>query len=111
MSGYAALLSPLVYIFQWSLQPIAPFTWFGLGINTLDVLGAARLCLALRQLREGLYAEHVTKKEEKTASKLKSTLEIEEKSFMRELSTTLTVVYGGETMTGEILFSTTSSLN
>ena len=107
----SVLLNPLVYLFQWSLKPIAPFTWFGLGISTLDLAGAIRLCLALRQLREGLYGEHVGKKGGKTISKSKSTLEIEEKSFMKDLSTTFIVVYAGETMTGETIFSTITSLN
>jgi hypothetical protein len=98
MSRRVALLTPLIHTFQWSLQPIAPFTWFGLSICTLDVVAATRLCLGLRQLREGLFAEHVAKKGNKTT---KSNLEIEEKSFARDLSTTMTVVYGGETMTGQ----------
>jgi hypothetical protein len=95
MAGYVALLNPLVYTFQWVLQPIALFTWFGLSVCTLEVVAATRLCLALRQLRESLHAEYVAKK------KSKSNVEIEEKSFIKDLSTTLTVVYGGESMTGQ----------
>lgn len=91
------MLAPLVYGFQWSLQPIAPFTWFGLGVSTLDVVAAFRLCLVLRQLRESLYAEHLSKRG-RVAAKTKA-LEFDEKSFVKDLSTTLTVVYGGETMT------------
>jgi hypothetical protein len=90
----SALLNPLVYTFQWSLQPIAPFTWFGLGITTLDVVAAARLCLGLRQLRESVYAEYVSKKGDNEI----------EKSFVKDLSTTLTVTYGGEAMAGDFLF-------
>ena len=90
----STLLNPLVYTFQWSLQPIAPFTWFGLGITTLDVVAAARLCLGLRQLRESVYAEYVSKKGDNEI----------EKSFVKDLSTTLTVTYGGEAMAGDFLF-------
>lgn len=100
MSGHVPLLKPLIYTFRWSLQPIAPFTWFGLGISALDVVATARLCLGLRQLRESLYAEHVAKKGAKAATKTKSNLEIE-KSFVKDISTTLTVAYGGEAMAGK----------
>ena len=95
MSSSSVLLQSLAFLFQWSLQPIAPFTWFGFSVNSLDVIAAFRLCLALRQLREGLYAEYLAKNTKATAN----TLKFEEKSFGKDLSTTLTVVYGGETMT------------
>ena len=101
MAGYVALLNPLVYTFQWVLQPIAPFTWFGSIVCVLDVVAATRLCLALRQLREALRAEHIARNGEKTSSKTKSGVEIEDMSFMKDLFTTLTVVYGGESMTGQ----------
>jgi hypothetical protein len=64
------------------------------------VVATARLCLGLRQLRESLYAEHVAKKGAKAATKTKSNLEIE-KSFVKDISTTLTVAYGGEAMAGK----------
>lgn len=91
-------LEPLVYVFRWALQPIPPFTWFGLSISSLDVAAAFRLCLVLRQLRESLYADHITKTG-KTTTRTKGSVEIEEKSFVKDLSTTLTVVYGGEAIT------------
>ena len=89
------LLQSLVFLFRWSLQPIAPFTWFGLSVSSLDVIAAFRLCLALRQLREGLYNEYLANNP-KAATK---THEFEGKSFTKDLLTTLTVVYGGEAMT------------
>ena len=95
MSSSSVLLQSLAFLFQWSLQPIAPFTWFGFSVSSLDVIAAFRLCLALRQLREGLYAEYLAKNTKAT----ENTLKFEEKSFGKDLSTTLTVVYGGETMT------------
>src|SRR6202035_2069091 len=85
------LLSPFLQIFNYSLQPIPPFTWFGLPISTLDVIGAFRLCIVLRQIREINYALHVSKHGEST---------VEHPSFMRRLMTTLTVVYGGEAIIG-----------
>jgi hypothetical protein len=81
-----SLIYPLIQIFRYILQPIAPFTWFGLPINTLDVVAAFRLCLALRQLRDSTYARHLSSKAGP----------VEEKSFIKNLSTTLLVVYGGE---------------
>ena len=100
MTGYVALLNPLIYTFQWVLQPIAPFTWFGSSICVLDVVAAARLCLGLRQLREALRAEHIAGNGRKSSSKT-SGVEIEEMLFMKDLCSTLTVVYGGESMTGQ----------
>jgi hypothetical protein len=85
------LVSPFIEVFRYSLQPIAPFTWFGLGITTLDVVATIRLCLILRQIREQLYKQHVS------TNGLKG---VEEKSFVKSLTTTLTVVYGGEAVTG-----------
>ncbi|KAK7449754.1 hypothetical protein VKT23_013229 [Stygiomarasmius scandens] len=83
------LVSPFVNIFHYALQPVAPFTWFGLGINSLDVLAAFRLCLILRQIREDLYRKHV---------KVHGHTSVEARSFSRSLMTTLTVVFGGEAM-------------
>ena len=54
-------LAPLVELYRYVLTPIAPFTWFGFGISTLDVVAAFRLSIALRQLREYLHAQHVEK--------------------------------------------------
>jgi hypothetical protein len=54
-----------------------------------------------------LYAEHVAKKGAKAATKTKSNLEIE-KSFVKDISTTLTVAYGGEAMAAPLLGLTPS---
>lgn len=91
LSPIMLLVSPLIQVFQYALQPIAPFTWFGLGISSLDVVAALRLCIVLRQIRESLYAQHVSTKGQGS---------VENKSFVKDLSTTLTVIYGGEAMTG-----------
>src|ERR1700730_13000878 len=85
------LLSPFLQIYNYSLQPIPPFTWFGSPISTLDVIAAFRLCIVLRPIREINYAQHVSKHGEST---------VEQPSFLRRLITTLTVVYGGEAITG-----------
>jgi hypothetical protein len=84
-------VSPFIQIFRYSLQPIAPFSWFGFSISTLDLVATVRLCLILRQIREMLYLQHV---------RTKGSRNVEEKSFVRNVSTTLMVVYGGEAVTG-----------
>ncbi|KAK7688981.1 hypothetical protein QCA50_007672 [Cerrena zonata] len=90
---------PIVELYRYILQPIAPFTWFGLSISTLDVAATVRLCVALRQLREKLHRDYL-------AAKLKSgqpLKELEERSFVRDAATTLIVVYGGEAVANPLL--------
>ena len=89
-----SLLYPLVQVFRYILEPIAPFSWFGLPITTLDVVAAVRLCFGLRQLKEKTYAKHLSSKAGP----------VEGKSFIKNLSTTLLVVYGGEAAACMILF-------
>ncbi|RDB23977.1 hypothetical protein Hypma_008600 [Hypsizygus marmoreus] len=89
-----SLLSPLVSLFRSSLQPIAPFIWFNLSISTLDLVATVRLCLILRQIREQLYTQHVATHGVK---------DVEQRSFVKSLTTTLTVVYAGEAITAPLL--------
>lgn len=86
------LATPLVDVFRYALAPIPPFTWFGVGLSTLDVVATVRLCVLLRQVRELAHAQHVTKKGKGS---------VEEKSFVKAAATTLLVVYGGEVFAGE----------
>ncbi|KAJ6502110.1 hypothetical protein C8R45DRAFT_975423 [Mycena sanguinolenta] len=88
------LLTPIIQVFNYTLQPVAPFTWFNLPISTLDVVAAFRLCIVLRQIKESLYRQHVSKNGVETVAP---------KAFARDVSTTLTVVYGGEVMTAPLL--------
>lgn len=85
------MLSWLVGAYRHILQPIPPFNWFGLSINALDLIGALRLCIFLRQARELALRKHVNENGKKG---------LEEDSFMKKAATTLLVAYGGETMTG-----------
>ncbi|KAL4260614.1 hypothetical protein AB1N83_009813 [Pleurotus pulmonarius] len=89
-----SILSPFVAVFNYTLQPIAPFSWFGLGISTLDIVAAFRLCLVLRQIRDLYKRQHVA---------VKGHNEVEDDSFVKKLATTLTVVYGGEAIAGPFL--------
>ena len=90
-----SLFYPFIQVFRYILQPIAPFNWFGLPITTLDVVAALRLCFALRQLRDSTHAKHLSSKAGP----------VEGKSFIKNLSTTLLVVYGGEAAACMISFS------
>ncbi|KAL0947576.1 hypothetical protein HGRIS_013664 [Hohenbuehelia grisea] len=89
-----AILSPFVTIFDYALQPVAPFTWLGVNISTLDVVAAFRLCLVLRQVREMLQAQHVA---------INGVKDVEQRSFVKDYATTLTVIYGGEAITSPML--------
>ncbi|KAF8188328.1 hypothetical protein BJ912DRAFT_1022480 [Pholiota molesta] len=80
-----SLLAPLVELFRYSLQPIAPFTWLGWGISTLDVVATVRLCIALRQIREIMLKQHAV-------------------SFVKKTPHAL-VVYGGEALTCMVIGS------
>ncbi|KAF9265825.1 hypothetical protein L218DRAFT_986023 [Marasmius fiardii PR-910] len=91
-----SIVTPAVEAFRFLLQPIAPFTWFGLSISTLDIAAAFRLCLALRQIREDLYRKHV---------KVNGHTSLETRSFSRSALTALTVVYGGEVMACPLLLT------
>ncbi|OJA15553.1 hypothetical protein AZE42_08167 [Rhizopogon vesiculosus] len=84
-------LQPVVSIYRYALEPIAPFTWFGINVSSLDLVAAFRLCIALRQIRESLHAKH---------DKLTPT---EQRSFLRNVCTTLTIVFGGEAIIGPLL--------
>lgn len=88
-----SLLTPLVEIFRYSLRPIAPFTWLGWGISTLDVVATIRLCIVLRQLREIMLKTHIT---------TRGNSPVEESSFVKSVSTTWLVVYGGEAVVGKL---------
>ena len=88
-------LLPFVQLYQYALQPVAPFSWFGLEIGSLDLLGAFRLCYVLRQIRENLRNEHIQRRA--TNSNLPA---LEDRSFARDAFTTLAVVFGGEAIIG-----------
>ena len=80
-----------VGVYRHILQPLAPLSTLGFQVTVLDVLAAARLCIAMRQLREEQHRRHLAKQGSKS---------IEDTSFVRSLAATLLVVYGGEAITG-----------
>ncbi|KAI5117117.1 hypothetical protein M0805_003669 [Coniferiporia weirii] len=88
------LLATVAGAFNQLLQPIPPFTWFGLGISALDLGAALRLCIVLRQLREMELRKHL-KLEHGDSGK-----PVEKRSYTKFIATTLVVVYGGEAFMG-----------
>ncbi|KAI0831658.1 hypothetical protein BC628DRAFT_1415182 [Trametes gibbosa] len=89
------LLAPIVELYRYSLQPVAPFTWFGLSLSTLDVVAAVRLCVVLRQVREKLWRDHVQKTKTVNAEKgIVALPEIEQRSFVRDAVSVLLVANG-----------------
>ena len=97
-------LATIVELYRWGLQPIAPFSWFGIQISTIEVAAAVRLCLVLRQVREFIAKTYKTPAAEATAGlseKEKTAVaalgpKFEEKSLVRDLIATLIVVHGGD---------------
>jgi hypothetical protein len=79
------------------LQPIPPFTWFGLPLSTFDVAATWRLCIVLRQLRELFLKQHQQGKVD--------TEDVEDYSLVKNVATALVVVYGGEAVMGAFVFT------
>ncbi|KAF9793037.1 hypothetical protein BJ322DRAFT_1032670 [Thelephora terrestris] len=97
-------LAPIIELYRWGLEPVAPFSWFGIQVNTIDVAAAVRLCLILRQVRELITKGHKAHaaqaatgaSEGEKATVAASTSKFEEKSLVRDLVATLIVVHGGD---------------
>jgi hypothetical protein len=113
------LLQPVVELYRTLLAPVAPFTWFGIPLSTLDLGATVRLCVVMRQLREMAKVDHERKRlAAKRAIKGKDKAReagigdeddvlpkhpglVEERSFVRDAAATLLVVYGGEIISGK----------
>ena len=97
------VLAPIVELYRWGLQPVAPFSWFGIPLGAIDVAAAVRLCLVLRQVRELIAKTYKTEglsEKEKVAAPAPG-FKFEEKSLVRDLVATLIVVHGGDAI-GEL---------
>ena len=100
------VLAPIVELYRWGLQPVAPFSWFGIQFSTIELIAAIRLCLILRQVRELIakaYKAHATQPTEGASEKEKAAVaalgpKFEEKSLVRDLAATLIVVHAGDTI-------------
>ena len=112
------VLATIAAAYQYALAPVAPFTWLGLKTSTVDLVAIVRLCVALRQMREGLRREYdvrarcsvstVDGEKDGVVTLVEGPAPVEERSFVRDALATLLVVYGGEAM---ICSSFSCSLN
>ncbi|KAG2360447.1 hypothetical protein BDR07DRAFT_1412470 [Suillus spraguei] len=84
-------LQAVIILYRYALEPIAPFSWFGIKVCPIELVAALRLCTVLRQTREDLYARHQRRAGEKS---------VEERSFLRDACTSLTIKFGGEAIIG-----------
>ncbi|KAG1723167.1 hypothetical protein EDD22DRAFT_934574 [Suillus occidentalis] len=89
-------LEPFTSLYRYALEPIAPFSWFGIKVCSIELVAALRLCTVLRQVREDLYAKHQRHAGDTPAS-------VEERSFLRDACTSLTIKFGGEAIVGPLL--------
>ncbi|KAG0706509.1 hypothetical protein DFH29DRAFT_824746 [Suillus ampliporus] len=86
-------LQPFISLYRYALEPIAPFSWFGIKVCSIELVAAFRLCTILRQIREDLHAKH----------QLRASASVEERSFLRDATTALTIKFGGEAIIGPLL--------
>ncbi|KZS98823.1 hypothetical protein SISNIDRAFT_471969 [Sistotremastrum niveocremeum HHB9708] len=84
------------------LAPAPPFSWFDLPISTIDVVGALRLALVMRQLKEMVAAAQARQSAELKGSQPASA-RWEEPSYVKDMFMLLTVVYGGEIVSSSLL--------
>ncbi|KAL5533496.1 hypothetical protein ACEPAF_5272 [Sanghuangporus sanghuang] len=90
-------LDTVIGAYRLLLQPIAPFTWFGIGFSTFDIAAGLRLCVVLRQLREMSLRHHLrTKLSRRADGDKKQTDDVEPLSYTKCIAVTLAVVFGGE---------------
>ncbi|KAH9955637.1 hypothetical protein BC827DRAFT_1236242 [Russula dissimulans] len=102
-------LAPVIALYAHALQPVPLLAWLGIPVSTLDLAGAFRLAVVLRQLRELYLDQHVAKlaaTNHKTKSGGKPSAKaqraaaaddsLEHRSRVREYVATLVIVHGGE---------------
>lgn len=91
----SALIDPVLNLYDYLLEPIDVFAMLGANISLLDIGGALRLALVLRQIRTVLVRQHKARG-----------LPQESRGRARDIIATLTMVYGGEVVVCKILYAT-----
>ena len=81
----SALIEPVLNLYDYLLEPVDVFAMLGANITLLDIAGALRLALVLRQIRVTLVRQHTSRG-----------LLQESRGRARDVAATLTMVYGGE---------------
>lgn len=92
-----SFLTPVIALYDYTLQPLPAFAWLGAPVSTLDVVGALRLAISLRQVRELYHDRHVSRI---SSGKLEDREKPEQRSRVRDMVATLVMVHGGEAIAG-----------
>ncbi|KAI0303530.1 hypothetical protein B0F90DRAFT_1809705 [Multifurca ochricompacta] len=92
----AALVASIVALYDYALYPIPALAWMGAPISFLDIAGAFRLALILRQLREVFHRDHLIKVNNRQTLKDRALEPLEQRSRVRDFATNLIMVFGGE---------------
>jgi hypothetical protein len=103
-------IAPIVAFYDYTLQPISALAWVGAPISALDIAGALRLALILRQMREIFHKEHLAKLLSASGGGKNGQLEKgavqvvppEQRSRVRDFVTSLVMVFGGEAIVGAL---------
>ena len=110
------VLAPVIALYHYALQPLAVFSWLGLPVSALDVAGALRLAVALRQLRTVYYDEYVSKgaaanhknksggRAGGRSQRVAADEALPPRSRVRDFVATLVIVHGGEAIVGASRF-------
>jgi hypothetical protein len=100
-----SVTAPIVAFYDYALQPVPALAWVGASISALDIAGALRLALILRQQREQLHKEHLslTTGRVKNEQLEKASVPVgpsEQRSCVRNFAASLVMVFGGEAVVG-----------
>ena len=103
-----SVTAPIIAFYDYALQPIPALAWVGAPISALDIAGGLRLALILRQVREYFHKQHMAKISlSNTNARVKNgvsdpVLPVERRSCVRNFTTSLVMVFGGEAVVGAL---------
>lgn len=115
-----SVLAPVIAFYDYALQPVPALAWLGASVSALDVAGALRLAVVLRQQRELFHEQHVAKMAEashgtnnraggKSGGKAQRAAAAidppQPRSRVRDFAATLVIVHGGEAIAGAFTIS------
>lgn len=95
-----SLLAPVIAFYDYALQPVPALAWLGAPVSTLDVAGALRITMYLRQVRELYHYQHVSRISATNVPE--DGQRLEQRSRVRDLFATLVMVHGGEAIAGAL---------
>ena len=91
------LVASIVTFYDYALQPVSSLAWLGAPLSILDIAGALRLALILRQLRGLYHQQHLAKMSTSGQVKVDP---LEQRSRVRDFAAALVMVFGGEAVVG-----------